>query len=301
MKRYLTPGMRYMLIGTFFFSIGSLLIKLAGERIPTMELLFMRGVFGIGFCWVILRRAGVGFFGNRKMQLFARGTVGFAALFCEFYAIIHLPLADATAILFTHPAMVALLAWALLGERLGKGGLIAVGTSLAGVAVVCRPGFIFGGTGAELDPLAVGVALVSILFTSAAILIVRILAKTEHPAVVMAYPPMILASVSLLFSAGWVMPTGVEWFYVVGICLSMNGGQYYMTRGYAIESAARISGITCLEIVFAYMWGMTFLGEVPDVWTLAGGALIVSGTILLGRDGAHDQTGQPETTLDKAA
>lgn len=301
MKRFITPGMRYMLIGTFLFSIGSLLIKLAGERIPTMELLFMRGVFGIGFCWAILRRAGVGFFGNRKLLLLSRGMVGFAALFGEFYAIIHLPLADATAIIFTHPAMVALLAWALLGERLGKGGMIAVAASLTGVAVVCRPGFLFGGSGAELDPLAVSVALVGILFTSAAILIVRTLAKTEHPAVVMAYPPMILAFVSPLFSSGWVMPIGMEWLYVAGICAAMNGGQYYMTRGYAIESAARISGITCLEIVFAVFWGVACLGEIPDGWTIAGGALIVSGTILLGRDGAQEEPEPLEAPLDKAA
>ncbi|QJB56242.1 DMT family transporter [Pseudodesulfovibrio sp. zrk46] len=283
MKLTLTPGMRFMLLGTFLFSIGSLLIKLAGERVPTMELLFLRGVVGIGFCWVLLRRAGIGMLGTRRWLLFARGSVGFVALFAEFYAIVHLPLADAIVILFTHPAIVALLAWVILGEKIGTKGLMAVATSLTGVVLVCRPGFIFGSSGAALDPLALAVALGGIVMTSIAILVVRTLAKTEHPAVVMFYPPMIITVVSPLFAQGWVMPTPVEWLYILGIALSMNGGQYYMTRGYAIESAARISAVTCLEIVFAAIWGASFLGEIPDAWTIGGGLLIVAGTLVLGQ------------------
>lgn len=291
----LTPGMRFMLIGTFLFSIGSLLIKLAGEHVPTMQLLFLRGVVGVVLCWIILRRSGVGFFGNRRWFLLARGMVGFISLFAEFYALIHLPLADATAIIFTHPAIVAILAWFVLKERLGKWGLVAVGASLTGVALVCRPSFIFGLGKAALDPVAVAVALAGVLVTAVAILVVRTLAKTEHPAVVMAYPPLLICTFGLFFSHNWVMPTPIEWAYIAGIALSMNLGQYFMTRGYAIESAARISGITCLEMVFAAMWGVSFLGEIPDYWTIGGGSLIVVGTLLLSRDSLDDI---PEKTAD---
>jgi drug/metabolite transporter (DMT)-like permease len=62
-----------------------------------------------------------------------------------------------------------------------------------------------------------------------------------------------------------------------------------MTKGYAIESAARISGVSCLEIVFAAFWGMLFLGEVPNLWTIGGGALIVFGVLVLGRTGVLEQ------------
>jgi drug/metabolite transporter (DMT)-like permease len=284
MRTILTPGMRYMLLGTFLFSVGSLLIKLAGERVPTLEMLFVRGVVGIGFVWCILRRSGVGMFGTRKGLLALRGAVGFVALFAEFYAIVHLPLADATVILFTHPAVVALLAWAVLGERLGAVGIGAVALSLTGVAVVCRPAFLFGGGPSNLDPLAVTVALCGVIVTSLAILTVRTLAKTEHPAVVMLYPPLMISLASPFLAEGWVLPTPFEWACILGIALFMNAGQYYMTRGYAIESAARISAVTCLEIVFAALWGASILGEIPDAWTVAGGLLIVTGTIALGRD-----------------
>ena len=294
MRNWLTPGMRLMLLGTFLFSLGSLSIKLAGERVPTMEILFVRGIVGIGFSWAIVRRAGVGVLGTRRAMLALRGLTGFIALFGEFYAIVHLPLADASVILFSHPVMVALLAWAVMGERLNAKGLAAVLTSLVGVAVVCRPGFLTGAPGPELDPLALGVALAAVGFISVAVLSVRSLARTEHPAVVMFYPPLIISLAAPFFAEGWVMPTGPEWLMLMGVAVFMNVGQYYMTKGYAVESAARISAVSCLEIVFAALWGASFLGEIPDGWTLAGGLLIVIGTLALGRSAQDEPTAAGE-------
>jgi drug/metabolite transporter (DMT)-like permease len=288
----LTPGMRLMLLGTFLFSIGSLLVKVAGVRLPSMEILFVRGVVGVALCWYILRRAGAGMFGQRKFLLFMRGLLGFAALFAEFYTIVHLPLADALVLLFSHPMVVALFAWILLGEKLSVGALLSILATLAGVLLVCRPAMLFGTATASLDPVALAVAFAAIILISAAVLTVRALAKTEHPAVVMVYPPLFIALFAPLFAEGWLMPTPEEWLAVLGVALFMNAGQYYMTKGYAIESAARISGVSCLEIVFAATWGMMFLGEVPDMWTIGGGALIVFGVLLLGRSGLKERASE---------
>ena len=103
---FLTPGMRLMLLGTFFFSLGSLFIKLAGTRLPTMEILFVRGVVGVGMCLFMLRKSGAGMLGKRKVLLAARGLLGFGAMFADFYAIVHLPLADALVLIFAHPVTV---------------------------------------------------------------------------------------------------------------------------------------------------------------------------------------------------
>ncbi|MBG0791741.1 MAG: DMT family transporter [Desulfovibrionaceae bacterium] len=289
---FLTPGMRLMLLGTFFFSIGSLLVKLAGSRLPSMEILFVRGVVGMVMCWYMLRRSGAGMFGRRKVLLAARGLLGFGAMFCDFYAIVHLPLADALVLIFTHPVAVALLAWLIMGETLSKGGIFAIFMSLAGVTLVCRPGFLFGLGTSGLDPVALMVAMLSVFLTSWAILSVRVLAKTEFPVVIMFYPPVAITLLSPLFAQGWVVPTPMEWVVLVGVGLFMNGGQFFMTKGYAIESAARISGVSSLEIVFAAFWGMMFLGEIPDLWTIGGGTLIIFGVLVLGRSGMKERRAQ---------
>ncbi|WP_319541290.1 DMT family transporter [uncultured Pseudodesulfovibrio sp.] len=293
---FLTPGMQYMLLGTFLFSIGSLCVKLSGLHVPTTEILFVRGVVGVLLCWYILRRAGVGVFGKRKLALFLRGLLGFTSMLAEFYTIVHLPLADALVLLFSHPIVVALLGWFILRERLSKGSLVAVLISLVGVTVVCRPGILFGAKEA-MDPFLLGVALLAVLLTSFAILTVRSLAKTEHPAVVMFYPPLFIALLAPLFAGEWVVPTVGEWCTMLGVAVFMNMGQYYMTRGYAIESAARISGVSSLEIVFAGMWGVMFLNEIPDVWTVLGGVLIVLGTVVLGRSARTEMVISPKFPL----
>jgi len=293
---FLTPGMRYMLLGTFYFSIGSLLIKVAGVRLPAMEILFFRAVIGVGLCWCIVRQAGVGMFGHRKLMLFLRGLLGLVALTAEFYSIIHLPLADALSILFSFPVVVAVFAWVLMGERLSKGGFFSIFATIAGVALVSKPAMIFG-TGHNLDPFALSVSFLGVFLTAAAVLTIRSLAKTEHPAVVMLYPPMFIVLFAPLMAGDWLMPTMYEWGAVLGVGLFMNAGQYYMTKGYAIESAAKVSGVSCLEIVFAAIWGMMFLGEIPDLWTMGGAALIVLGVLVLGKSGtkaASEPEGQAE-------
>jgi drug/metabolite transporter (DMT)-like permease len=108
----------------------------------------------------------------------------------------------------------------------------------------------------------------------------------------MLYPPIAISLLSPLFAEGWVMPTPAEWGVLVGVGLFMNAGQFFMTKGYAIESAARISGVSTLEIVFAAMWGLMFLGEVPDAWTIGGGSLIVLGILALGRSARRERLAQ---------
>ncbi|OIQ50158.1 EamA-like transporter family protein [Pseudodesulfovibrio hydrargyri] len=286
---FLTPGMRFMLLGTFFFSFGSLFVKLAGSRLPTMEILFVRGLIGVFLCLIMLRKSGAGMFGKRKFLLAARGLLGFGAMFADFYAIVHLPLADALVLIFSHPITVALLAWLLMGETLSRGGMAAILTSVVGVALVCRPDFLFGTGSPDLDTWGILAALCSVFLTSWAILAVRVLAKTERPAVVMLYPPIAISLLSPLFADGWVAPTMTEWGVLAAVGLFMNLGQFFMTKGYAIEAAARISGVSTLEIVFGAMWGMMFLGEIPDLWTIGGGALIVVGVLLLGRSGVRER------------
>jgi len=287
--KILTPGMRFMLLGTFFFSIGSLFIKMTGTRIPPMEMLWIRGVIGVGMCWVMLRKSGVGKLGTRKFMLALRGLFGFGAMFCDFYAVVHLPLADALVLLFFHPVAVAVLAWLVMGEKLSKAGLFSIVMSIIGVTIVCRPSFLFGVGSMDLDTMGVIVAFISIGLTSIAILTVRTLAKTEPTAVVMLYPPVVIALLSPFFAHGWVMPNATEILPLLSIGIFMNLGQFFMTKGFAIESAARISGVSCLEIVFAAFWGMVFLGEIPDLWTVGGGGLIVLGVFVLGRSGVREQ------------
>jgi hypothetical protein len=72
------PGIRHMLVGTFFFSAMSVFAKLAGARLPTMELVLARVVIILIMSWWVIQRLGVHPWGNDKKLLLLRGFAGFS-------------------------------------------------------------------------------------------------------------------------------------------------------------------------------------------------------------------------------
>lgn len=265
-----------MVLGTFFFSVMSVFAKLAGQRLPTMELVLARVLVTLVMSWWAIRAVGVYPWGNNKPLLIARGLAGFAALSCYFYGITHLPLADATVIQFCNPMLAALIAVFALGERLTGAQLFATLGSIVGVVLVAQPTFLFS-SGAALDPFAVVVAVLGAVFSAVAYVIIRRLGETEHHVVVVLYFPLVTgpASLPILGLEGLVLPRGTEWLFLLAIGIFAQLGQLQITRGLALETAGRASSVTYLQIVLAYVWGVLLFHEYPNAMSIAGAALVM--------------------------
>jgi drug/metabolite transporter (DMT)-like permease len=295
----LSPGMRYMIAGAFFFSLMSLAVKFAGQRIPSQQIVLVRGLLNVAFTYAMLRGADVHLWGSRPRVLVLRGLLGFAALSCFYYGIIHLPLADATVLQYTNPVWTGLLAAWLLGERMKplEGALVVA--SLAGVVLIARPAFLFGAEAQSLDLLAVGVALTGALFSAAAYVTVRQLGRTEHSLVIVFYFTLVTVPASLpgVVLAGPVMPSGAEWIALLGVGITAQAGQVYLTRGLQLEPAGRATAVGYLQIVFAALWGAVFFAEYPDGWAVTGALVILVSTLSL----ARRRTGPRRKAADSSA
>src|SRR4051794_32451131 len=112
-------GVMYMALSALGFSVMAMLVKLVSVRIPTGEVVLVRAVLTLVISYVMVRRAHLSPWGNNRGKLCVRGLLGFAALACYYLALARLPLADATTLHFTQPLVTSLLAWWLLGERVG--------------------------------------------------------------------------------------------------------------------------------------------------------------------------------------
>lgn len=280
----ISPGVRYMVASAFFFSVMSLGVKLVGQRIPSQEVVLVRGVLNAAFTYGLLRRAGVPALGNRPSVLILRGLFGFLALSCLYYGFVHLPLADATVLQYTNPVWTALLAAWLLRERVESGEAGVMVASLAGVVLIARPGFIFGGDAARLDLLAVGVVLLGSILSAAAYVTVRQLARTEDPLVIVFYFTLVAMVGSLPGTiAAAVWPTPLEWGFLLLVGVCAQAGQVFLTRGLQLEPAGRATAIGYLQVVFAAVWGAIFFAEVPDGWVITGAAVILGSTLILAR------------------
>jgi drug/metabolite transporter (DMT)-like permease len=242
--------------------------------------------------WAMVRRAGVPVWGKAKGKLALRGLVGAVALSCFYFSLVHLPIAEATVIQYMNPVFTAVLAGLVLGERMGRREAACVLLSLAGVVLVTHPTAIFGGA-ARLDPLYVGIALAGALCSAAAYTTIRTL-RDEHPLVVVFYLPLLTVPVTippLLLGSGARWPTPPEWGVLLGVGVTTQVAQVYMTRGLQLERAGRATAVGYLQIVFAAAWGALFFGEVPDAWSVAGAAVIVGSTLALMRTGGPGPAG----------
>ncbi len=277
-------GVRYMVAAAFFFSLMSLFVKLAGRTLPTLEIVLARGAVLTVVTGALLRRRGLSARGERRGLLLLRGLLGFAALTCFYWAVVHLPLADATVIQYTNPVWTALLAVPLLGESLRRREAAGIVASLAGVVLIARPRFLFGGGPGALDPVHVAVALAGAVLSAAAYVTVRKLGETEDPLVIVFWFAWINLAAAVPVAAPVLeWPTPAEWGLLLAVGLSTQLAQVAMTEGLKRERAGKAMAVGYLQIVFAAAWGLLFFGDVPDLWLAAGTALVVVGTWAAGR------------------
>lgn len=285
-----SPGIRYMFLAAAFFSVMTVFVKMLGTRMPAAEIVFVRSLISLVITLQMLRAARIEILGNRRGLLTLRGLIGFVALVCFFYAIPRLPLADVTVIQYTNPVFVALLAAVFLRERVRGREIMGLTLSLAGVLVITRPGFLVGlSSSYAIDPLTAAIALAGALLAAAAYTVVRKLRETEDPLVVVLYFPLISvpAAVPLMWDS-IVWPTLREWVLLLGIGIATQIAQIFLTRGLHAERAARATSVSYIQIVFATIWGMAFFGEYPDLATIAGALLVISGIVTVSRRGGSD-------------
>jgi len=271
-----------MVVSALAFSVMSLFVKLTGDKgVPVLEIVAARSVVSLVISAVSIQRLGIAFFGQRKLLLLSRGLVGFIALNCLFYALTHLPLAEATVIQYLHPMFTAVLAFIFLKERFSMATLACLTISFIGLLFVVRPELAFSTLPQPLDEVAVLAALAGALGSAVAYVLVRSLGKTEHPLVIVLYFPLVSLPFSVLMLWNdFVMPQGLTWFYLLAVGVSTQIGQVALTRAMQTETASRATSFAYLQVVFAIILGLVFYQEVPNSGTVIGAGFIVMAAYL---------------------
>ena len=214
------------------------------------------------------RRVLLGFRTRRLALQIIRACCLVAALSLLFYSLSYLELAVATVVSFTAPLFVVALASPLLGEQVSTQRWLAVCLGLCGAVIVARPGAgVFGW--AALLPL------VSALFFSLFHLITRKLHNTETAVATLFYTFFIG---SLILSAA--MPAVWRSMSAADIALSaLNGflgivAHGALVRSLSLADASMLAPLNYLRLIWAIGLGFLLFGEVPDGFTLLGGAII---------------------------
>lgn len=282
-----------MAIGAWWFALMGLLVKLAGRRLPSSQIVLVRAALTLGISFWAVRQARVpSIWGTQRALLLARGALGAIGINCFYYSLVHLPLGEATLIQYTNPIFATILAALWVGERVRTGEILCLATAMVGVVFITRPAALFGAAAATYAHRDVMIALFGAICSGAAYAAVRKMWSAEHQSVVVFYLPLVTFPVAIPFAvSSWLMPTRGEWLLLLGVGCATQLAQVYMTKGLQAESAVRATTTGYLQIVFAGAWGALLLRERPSPWTLLGAAVIVASALILAFGKRHVEVG----------
>ena len=265
----------FMLVSAAAFAAMGAFVKAAAD-VPVVEKVVVRNLISLVIAGVVVWRAGKPFLGrrgNRKLLLL-RGLLGVAGVTCYFYAIDHLILADAAMLTKLSPFFVAVFALAFLGEQPPRAVLLAMVIAFIGGVLVIKPRF-------DLSILPALVGLASSVFAGGAYTVVRSLRSREAPETIVFTFSLITVVVLAPFVAGRLyVPSFREALLLLGIGVGAAIGQFGLTLAYRYAPAAGVSIYSYTTIVFSALLGVAIWGEVPDVLSLIGGVLILTGGAL---------------------
>lgn len=269
-----------MILSALGFALMSASVKYVSVHgIPLFEIVAARALVSLIISYLDVKRKGISVWGNNKRWLFARGAVGTLALMCVYYAVTALPLAEATILQYVHPVFTALLAVLFLKERVQPATLACIVLCLLGVFTMVYPSFDASGVG-ELPMLSVGIALLGAFGSSIAYVIVRKLSRTEDSSVIIFYFPLVALPVSaMLIGDDFVVPDVALILVLILVGIFTQIGQFGLTKAMQTQTAGNASAYSYVQIVFSALLGVVLFNEVPSIWTLLGGSLIVIGAL----------------------
>lgn len=264
-----------MVAAGFFFAATGALVKLAAAKLPNEMVVFMRSFSGLLALlpWLVHRR-GRGLGTTRWRGHLARSLAGLGAMYCYFYAIAHLPLADAVLLNYTTPLFVPFIALVWLGERMPRGVWIPIGIGFAGIVLILKPGMTL------FTPAAL-IGLVSGLLAALALAGVRRLTHTEPIMRIVFYFTLVATLVSAVpLWWRWRTPETADWLLLISMGTLATVGQFLLTRAYAEAPAAQVGPFSYVIVVFAALFGWWLWGDVPDGMSVAGAVLVVAAGIV---------------------
>ena len=267
-------GALTLLVAAAGFSVMVMLIKVAGERLHVTQILLVRQL--IMMC-IVMPKVINHFPGCLKtarldLQLI-RVVFALIAMLCGFYAVIHMPLADAVAIGFAKSFFVTIFAIIFLKEVVGIRRWAAVGVGFIGVLVMMRPGM------SGFDPNSV-LALIGAAAAGLVMVIIRKLSQTDKPVTTLSYQAFLVAlCVAVPAIIYWQPPTTTEWMLLIGIGIISYGAQMMNIYAYSWGEASVLASLDYVRLLYATFFGWLVFDTLPGPYTWIGSLVIIAASI----------------------
>lgn len=272
----LRRGAAFAVLAAAAFAAMAACVKAVSATVGTEVVVFFRSVVGLAVLlpW-LLRHGAAAVRTSRPGGHLWRATFGVGAMYCFFYAISHLHLAEAILLTYSTPLFIPFIGWLWIRELPPPVTLPAVALGLVGIALIVKPGAALFSSGASLAGVLSG------MLAAAAMVSIRRISDTEPaPRIVFYFSALssLISAVPLLWA--WRTPSGAALVLLVATGVLATLGQLCLTRAYSLAPAARIGAFTYVAVVFGGLIGWALWNERPDAASLLGMALVVACCLL---------------------
>jgi len=272
-------GIVFMCMAGSIFPLMNGLVQVLSKSYESEQIVWARVTGHFVFMLALFApRFGLGILStNRPALQLGRSTVLLMSTLCFFTGVKYLPLAQATAINFTAPFMVVLLAWPFLGERIGMARLMAVAVGFVGVLVVVRPG-------TQLFHWASLLIIGSSFFYAVYQIFTRRVGASDRPETSAIYSAMVGTVLMLpLLPFIWRTPASLTDGLLLGSLGVIGGvGHYLVAKALASAPASVIAPFMYWQMIGSVVVGYLLSGHVPDAATWGGAAIIIAAGIFVG-------------------
>jgi drug/metabolite transporter (DMT)-like permease len=275
LRRANLKGALAILGASLVFAVVGLLVRQLGQRHHGIEIT----VFRYAVCMLLVLAFVPGsvreaLHSPRRRLHLIRGACGAGGVLGFTVALALLPLAQATAILFSAPLFMMAFAVMAMGERGGLGRWSAAGVGFLGAVLVARPE-------AEIGPGVIAAAIGAVLMGVQAALIKR-LGHVEPPRVLLAAFNLVGLALMLPFLPFvWIAPSGEDLVLLVAVGLLTALGQLLDILGFREGELTVVAPFSYSQLVFAALLGLVVLGERPDAQVILGSTIMVASQLYL--------------------
>lgn len=276
-----TPrGTFFMLLAALLLALGATSARFAASGLNVLVLVFWTNLWMfILMCgWTVLHPP-LGGLGTKRLFLhFLRSVFTYGALVTYFYALAHIPFANAVILQSMGPVFVPVLAFWVFGRLSDRYVWLGVLISFVGVTLIIQPGRVglsFGDTSAVLAALS----------GAAAALVIWSLSRTEPPDKQMFY----FSLFALLLSVAplpwtWQWPSMAQLVPILAVAAFTITGQFFYAKAFSSAAADKVITWSYMSIVFAAIIGVVIWGEPIRAMTFGGAVLVVGGAHLATRE-----------------
>jgi drug/metabolite transporter (DMT)-like permease len=278
-------GIGFMLIAVTVWSAMMILVKALSTEYTSFQILFIRTLFGLAILTPILWRNGFSTLKTSRLPLhMSRAVFAYFGMLGLFIGLGSIPIAEVVSLSFTQPIFIFLLAAIVLGERRNARRFVAILGGFAGVLILLRPGFTEVGFGATV---VLGGAI-AYAFSNVCI---KKLMTTENVTSTTVWVNILMCPLAGIPAAFyWVTPTLPDLALLAGVGLTGTAGIWFISRAYATAEMSAVVPFDFLRLPIVAAAGWIWFGEITDIWTIAGAAVIFASTYALARSEARSRS-----------